>query len=201
MYISAMPIPASPPNTSPDDASPSSAHPLDADAQVAMDALRRLVRALRGSTRATARAHGVSAAQLFALRAAAAEPGLALGALAARTHTQQSSASEVVARLVARGLLERRAHATDGRQRTLYLTAAGRAAVRGARRSVPERLVDALATLPADERAALARGLTRWVAAAGLDTVAPTMFFEARTATARRPRTPAPEHAGAPRAR
>lgn len=155
-----------------------------ADARAAMDALRRLVRALRLSTRASERAHQVSAAQLFALRTVAAEPGLALGALAARTHTRQSTASEVVARLADRGLVERRADATDGRRRALHLTPAGRALVRAARRTVPERLVEALGALPAAERAALARGMTRWVAAAGLDEVEPAMFFEPRARSA-----------------
>lgn len=154
------------------------------DARAAMDALRRLVRALRASTRAAERAHQVSAAQLFALRTVAAEPGLALGALAERTHTRQSTASEVVARLVDRGLVERRLDAADARRRTLHLTPAGRTVVRAARRTVPERLVEALGTLPAGERAALARGLERWVAAAGLGGVEPTMFFEARAGRA-----------------
>ena len=168
----------------------SRADPGAADARAAMDALRRLVRALRTSTRVAERAHQVSAAQLFALRAVAAEPGLALGQLAERTHTRQSTVSEVVARLVDRGLVERRADAADARRRTLHLTAEGRGLVRVARRTVPERLVEALRTLPAAERAGLARGLARWVAAAGLDAVEPTMFFEARARPAAATRAP-----------
>lgn len=148
------------------------------DTRAAMDALRRLVRALRTSTRAAERAHQMSAAQLFVLRTVAAQPGLALGELAARVHTRQSTASEVVARLANQGFVARRTDPADARRRTLHLTATGRALVRTARRTVPERLVEALEALPAPERAALARGLARWVAAAGLDTVAPTMFFE-----------------------
>ena len=156
--------------------------PVDpaADTRAAMDALRRLVRALRVSTRTTERAHQVSAAQLFALRVIAAEPGLALGEVAARTHTRQSTASEVVTRLVDRGLVERRLDPADARRRTLHLTAAGRTLVRAARRTVPERLVAALERLSPAERAALARGLARWVTAAGLADVEPTMFFESR---------------------
>ncbi|HEY0778031.1 MAG TPA: MarR family winged helix-turn-helix transcriptional regulator [Gemmatirosa sp.] len=123
----------------------------------------------------------MSAAQLFVLRTVAAEPGIAVGELAARTHTRQSTVSEVVARLADRGLVERRADAADARRRTLHLTAAARALVRTARRTVPERLVTALDALPPAERAALARGLERWVTAAGLDVVEPTMFFEARS--------------------
>ena len=151
-----------------------------------MDALRQLVRALRVSTRAAERAHQVSAAQLFALRIVAAEPGLALGEVAARTHTRQSTASEVVARLVDRGLVERRLDPADARRRTLHLTVAGRRLVRTARRTVPERLVAALEALPAAERASLARGLARWVDAAGLADVEPTMFFERRPRAAGR---------------
>ena len=84
-----------------------------AEARAALDALRRLVRALRASARVARRDHQVSAAQLFALRAVAAEPGLSLGALAARTHTSQSSCSEVAARLADRGLVERRPERAD----------------------------------------------------------------------------------------
>lgn len=169
-----------------------------ADARAAMDALRRLVRALRVSTRAAEREHQISAAQLFALRSIAAEPGVALGELAGRTYTRQSTASEVVARLVGQGLVERRADPVDARRRTLHLTPAGRGVVRTAQRTVPERLVEALERLPATERAALADGLTRWVAAAGLETVVPTMFFEARGTsgpTRRRGVTAAGRHA------
>jgi DNA-binding MarR family transcriptional regulator len=143
-----------------------------------MNALRRLVRALRTAARDTERTHSVSAAQLFVLRELAAAPGLSFGELAERTHTRQSSVSEVVARLVEAGLVDRTPSSADGRRRELTLTARGRAIADAAPTSMPERLVQSLDALPATTRRALADGLQRWVDAAGLTDVAPAMFFE-----------------------
>jgi DNA-binding MarR family transcriptional regulator len=150
----------------------------DDDTARAMDALRRLVRALRTSARDAERAHAVSAAQLFVLRELAAAPGLSFGDLARRTHTRQSSVSEVVARLVEAGLVARTTATDDGRRRELTLTARGRAIAESAAATMPERLVQSLDALPATTRGALADGLQRWVDAAGLADVAPAMFFE-----------------------
>ena len=150
-----------------------------------MDALRRLVRALRTAARDAERAHAVSAAQLFVLRELAASPGLSFGALAERTHTRQSSVSEVVARLVEARLVDRTPSSADGRRRELTLTARGRTIAEAAPATMPERLVQSLDALPATTRRALADGLQQWVDAAGLADVAPAMFFE-RSAPRRR---------------
>ena len=77
------------------------------DAARAMDSLRRVVHALRTATRASERAFGLSAAQLFVLRQLSVTAGQSLTDLAARTRTTQSSISEVVARLVRNGLVSR----------------------------------------------------------------------------------------------
>ncbi|HZK79090.1 MAG TPA: helix-turn-helix domain-containing protein, partial [Gemmatimonadaceae bacterium] len=77
------------------------------DAGRAMDGLRRVVRALRTGNVQAERTLGISSAQLFALRAIAAQPGGSLRDLAERTLTSQSSVSEVMARLAARRLIKR----------------------------------------------------------------------------------------------
>src|SRR5215471_2955160 len=91
----------------------------------ALDSLRRLVRALRASAHSAERKLGVSGAQLFVLGQLREEPGTSLSRIAERTATDPSSVSVVVARLVARGLIMRKRHATDARRAALSLTAKG----------------------------------------------------------------------------
>jgi DNA-binding MarR family transcriptional regulator len=160
------------------------------DAERTMNALRRLVRALRISTVAVKRTSGISGAQLFVLRELVERPGQSLRDLVARTLTSQSSVSEVVARLVEGGLVSRRAAPDDGRRAVLSPTPAGRALLRAAPPTVQADLVDGLRRVPPRSLSALADGLEQWLAAAGLAHVPPTMFFEpkrrARGARARR---------------
>ena len=164
---------------------PGAGEPATDEATVrVMDGLRRIVRELSASARGApvrGRAGGISGARLYVMRQIAAQPGLSIGELAARTHARQSTVSEVVARLVDAGLVTRRASATDARQASLGLTARGRRAVAGAEQTAQERLAAALATLEPDEREALARGLEAWLAAAGLAEAPATMFFEQDT--------------------
>ena len=155
----------------------------------AMDNLRRIVRAISASARSVS-SRGLSGAQLFVLRQIAAAPSLSLRELADRTLTGQSTVSEVVSRLVERGLVERHADPTDARQTRLQLTARGRTTVRDPEPPAQERLATGLASLAPAERDELARALDRWLEAAGLAELPATMFFEDERVSAR---------AGAPR--
>lgn len=143
-----------------------------------MDALRRIVRALSSGARGVSTRGGVSGAQAFVLRQVHAAPGLTIGELAARTFTGQSAVSEVVARLVARGLVARNPGASDARQTTLTATPAGRRAIRTIAPTAQEELASALGALSPAERRALANVLDKWIASAGLAELSPTMFFE-----------------------
>jgi len=143
-----------------------------------MDAVRRLVRALRAATVESEAAQQVSAAQLFVLRLIGEHGVPTIGELSERTATVQSSVSEVVTRLVARGLVARVPSTSDRRRVALTLTAAGRKLVAAAPETVQERLIDAFMTLPGETQRVLAESLTAWVDAAGLSHVAATMFFE-----------------------
>src|SRR5688500_3244362 len=113
-----------PPDLAPD---PTPSHSTDAEAARVMDALRRIVRALRVSTHASERDLGVSAAQLFVLRQLALAPRQSIGELATRTRTSQGSVSEVVSRLVAHGFVERHTAESDRRRAELSPTTEGRA--------------------------------------------------------------------------
>ena len=158
------------------------ANRLVGDAERAMNALRRLVRALRVSTVAVQRTSGISGAQLFVLRALVKRPGQSMRDLVARTLTSQSTVSEVVARLITRGLVTRRAAPDDGRRAVLNPTPAGRALVRTAPPTVQAALIEGLRRLSPGSRSALADALEQWLGAAGLTEVPPAMFFEPRRA-------------------
>ena len=157
----------------------------DAATRQVLDAIRRIVRALRESSRATERSVGIGAAQLFVLQRLATAPGLSLNELAARTFTHQSSVSVVVSRLVERGLLTRTRGGTDGRRIAISATAAGRAVLARAPAAAQERLLAGLALMGARDRRDLAGLLGRLVDLLALPDRSPPMFFEAAPRAAR----------------
>ena len=142
-----------------------------------MDALRRSVQALRSANADATQRFGVGAAQLFVLRAIAESPGLSLAQLAERTHTSQSSVSEVVGRLVAQGHVEKTPASDDARRRVLQLTERGAATANHTEVPVQQRLIAGLQTLSAEERRRLAELFEAWLRAAGLESTRATMFF------------------------
>lgn len=146
----------------------------------AMDALRRVVRALSTSAHGLPGRHGVSGAQLFVMRQLAAMPGCSVGELARRTLAGQSTISGVVARLVQRGFIARVTSTEDARQAVLTLTPKGRRAIVGAKPTAQERLAQSLETLSPAQRESLAQGLEAWLAEAGLTEEPITMFLEER---------------------
>jgi DNA-binding MarR family transcriptional regulator len=150
----------------------------DAEVRDILDALRRVVRALRVSASSAEKRVGLSGAQLFVLQRLAQRPALSLAELASLTLTDPSSVSVVTARLVDAGLVERKASPRDARRAELSLTAAGRALLRRAPDPAQEALIAAVGRLPVAERRALGRGLARIAQEMGVDGGAPVMFFE-----------------------
>jgi DNA-binding MarR family transcriptional regulator len=145
-----------------------------------MNAVRRIVQALRIASRATENRFGVSAAQLFVLQKLAEGGSASVNDLAARTLTHQSSVSVVVQRLEDRGLVERATSPADARRMVLSLTGAGRSLVRKSPQAAQERLIDAIKRLPSSDRRTLATLLDR-VAREALGEAAPgapPLFFE-----------------------
>jgi DNA-binding MarR family transcriptional regulator len=149
----------------------------------AMNALRRLVSALRSSGAAASRQHGMSVAQLFALRIIARQPRLSMGELADFTLTTPSAVSEVTSRLVVRGLVRREPDPVDHRRVLVSLTHEGEALHEGLEETVPERLVSALGSMDPESRKCLSATLEDWVVQAGLGDVAPAMFGEGKVST------------------
>ncbi len=143
-----------------------------------MDALRRFVRALRAADRATERAFGVSAGQLFVLQQLAEEPRQSLQRLAERTLTATSSASEVVTRLVNAGLVSRSRSLEDGRRVILEVTASGHGVLAQAPRPVQLRMIDGLRALSEEDRHLLADTMDTWLVQAGLASIPATILFD-----------------------
>jgi DNA-binding MarR family transcriptional regulator len=143
--------------------------------RAAMQALRRIVRALRLAERANERTLGISVAQLFVLRHLVDGPR-SNRELAEHTLTDPSSVSVVVTRLCERGLVERGPDERDARRIAIALTDEGRALLRRSPEVPQTRLFAALAALPAPRSRALAETLTEIAEALGA--VDPTFFFE-----------------------
>lgn len=129
------------------------------DARALLDALRAVTRELRLAERGRDSQLGLQPAQLHALRELAARPANSLAELAGRTHTDPSSASVVVQRLVARGLVARVEAGADRRRTELKVTAAGRALAARAPASAVTRVAGALASIGTRQTAALSRNL------------------------------------------
>ncbi len=142
---------ASPPAVAPDGAE-------SAEARALLDALRAVARELR-LAEGRGRATGLPPAQLRTLRELADRPAASLADLAERTHTDPSSASVVVQRLVERGLVVRADAQADRRRTELRLTAAGRALASRAPGDAVARVAGALSPLGERQAAALSRNL------------------------------------------
>lgn len=143
-----------------------------------MNAVRSIVRALRINTRAIELKMGISLAQLFVLQQLAERSASSLNELADRTATHQSSVSVVVRRLVERGLVSRTAAAADKRRIEIEVTAAGRELLAGAPMTIQTQLMQALNRMSADDQAALADLLERWLHEANVDLATPPMLGE-----------------------
>ena len=133
------------------------------DVGVILDALRSIVRELRLASREAEQRVGVHGAQLHALRQLADNSSMSLTELADRTHTDISSVSVVVSRLVEQGLVARKSADDDRRRLSLGLTARGRSLIRRAPETGTSRLLRASAHLSDREVHTLANGLGKLV--------------------------------------
>lgn len=132
-----------------------------------LDAIRRLVQHLRIADRAAQGELGISAAQLFVLVELGKTPALSLNELATRTHTDQSSVSVVVSRLVDAGLMTRDRDERDARRLVLNLTQNGRAIMARAPAVPQEQIIAIAERLPPDELQRFADSFTALVDALG----------------------------------
>ena len=153
------------------------------DSQRVLDAVRRLVRHLRLADRSAQSALGLSSAQLFVLSELGKTPAISLGELAERTHTDQSSVSVVVTRLVESGLVQRERAGEDARRLELSLTRAGRAALQKAPAVTQERILQAIERLPAAEQKRFADTFSRLLDDIGAEGKPPMLFEDEKPAS------------------
>lgn len=95
-----------------------------AEAEVVRRSVRAVHRYFERSIQERAEAAGFTLPQVRVLRHLTAHPGATVTTLGASLEISQSTASGIVARLVAKGVLERRAVAEDRRSAGLWPTAA-----------------------------------------------------------------------------
>jgi DNA-binding MarR family transcriptional regulator len=162
------------PSTNP----PGSANDQQTIAEI-MDGVRAVVRALRVNTRAIEKQMGISLAQLWVLQILEQGPAESLNELAVATATHQSSVSVVVRRLVERELVTRTTVSADKRRVRIELTDAGKSLLGKAPATVQVALVSALRRMAPARRNELAKLMSDWLTAAGLDlTKEPPMLME-----------------------
>lgn len=143
-----------------------------------MNGLRHIVQALRQSSSHVERVTGLTGAQYYLLRQISRHDRLSVNDLAALTFTHQSTVSEVIGKLEARGLVVRRRSPDDGRRAELGLSEAGEALLAGGYLTAQERIAAALETLPEATVQGLADGLNALITSGGLDATPPVLFFE-----------------------
>jgi DNA-binding MarR family transcriptional regulator len=95
--------------------------------------------------------------------------------------TTQSSVSEVVSKLVKRGLVTRASAADDRRRAELRVAPAGYKVLTAAPETPQEKLLAGLISMGPARQRELAAGLEEWLKSSGLDNLPPTMFFEGET--------------------
>lgn len=147
--------------------------------QAILDGIRRIVRALRESSRAAEAHYGLTGAQLFVLQTLSrSERPLSLNELAEKTRTHQSSVSVVVSRLVEKGLVLRTRAAEDARRLEIALTDEAEGLLRDAPGAAQERLLRGVKQLPDLQRRQLSRAITGLAVAMEAEAGPPAMFFE-----------------------
>lgn len=109
---------------------------------------RVLIGSMHRHYRLVEQACGVSGAYIWAMEQLAVTPGLQVGDLARQLAVHQSTASNMVEKLVRGGLVERRRAPQDRRNVHLYLTARGRRLMRRAPEPHRGALQQALMDLP-----------------------------------------------------
>ena len=164
-----------------------------------VDSIRRLLRALRIAARATLATAGVSAAQLFVLRALVDGEAASLTDLGERTMTDRTSVTAVVDRLVQGGLVTKATSDEDRRRASIRITPKGRTVLRGAPRPPTALLIEALERVEPAELRRIERGLSSLTRAMGIDGEPAAMLFEDASVDAT-PRTPSTRSRRAKRA-
>jgi MarR family transcriptional regulator, lower aerobic nicotinate degradation pathway regulator len=154
-----------------------------ADAQAIFDSLRKIVRAIRLSSKKSEKEIGISSAQFFVLqKIAERETPPSINELAEATLTHQSSVSVVVSKLLRKKLIERVRSQTNSRSVEVRLSKQGLDLLRESHHSLQERLMNAVVGMEERDRQGLVQGLAILIQKAGLQEEEESLFFEDRKA-------------------
>jgi len=129
-----------------------------------LEQFRVIVKSIRRHYQDVERRAGVSGAQLWALAQIASQPGARVGELARALAIHQSTASNLLRALEARGLVARERRGRDLRTVQLYVTGKGTRLLAGAPRPLIGVLQQALSGLPTVRLRALHAELARVIA-------------------------------------
>jgi DNA-binding MarR family transcriptional regulator len=110
--------------------------------------------------------HGLTQRQYTVLAAAGAAEGLSQSDLVRVTGIDRSTLADLVARMIAKGLLERERSATDARANTVRLSAGGRSALAEGGKPAARSDAKLLELLPSKKRESFVKTLTALAAAA-----------------------------------
>lgn len=144
-----------------------------------LDAIRRILRSLRESSRAAENELGLSGAQLLVLQFLKSGKPLSVNELAQRTKTHQSSVSTVVTKLFNAHLVKRQASEDDGRKLEIALTTAGAKLLKQKSPALAqEKLFAAISGLSLAKQKQLAELLQQVVEDAGFADQPASLFFE-----------------------
>lgn len=142
-----------------------------------VNGLRRIVRALELFSRETHRDFGLTAPQLWALKALEHHGPLPVGALAEQLHVGQSSVSILLTRLQERGLVRRVRQKDDKRIVCIELTDRAVALCRTAPDPAQSRLVHGLSRMPGAQLTRIRLSIDELTYALEAEDVKPTFFF------------------------
>lgn len=149
------------------------------EAQLVLDAIRRIVRALRAFSKSTEKELGLSTAQIYVLQKLLdSKTPLSVNELAEATFTHQSSVSVVITKLVDRRLITRATNENDSRSIKLSITDQGKYLLGKSPTSIQERLTSALAKMSRKEREGLVEGLRVLIEKAGMQDDEAPMLME-----------------------
>jgi DNA-binding MarR family transcriptional regulator len=130
-----------------------------------LEQFRVIFRSIRRHYHSVEKRAGISGALLWALAQVAANPGTQVGGLAKALAIHQSTASNLLGRLEARGLLSRRREGKDQRKVQLFATAKGLRVLKRAPQPLIGVLQQALSDLPASKLHRLQQQLHSLIAA------------------------------------
>jgi DNA-binding MarR family transcriptional regulator len=136
---------------------------MNRQSEIALVALRRILKATEANVKTLAARSGLTASQLLALQSLATRGEMLVGDLARMLDLRHATISILLDKLQDLGLVERRKHEHDRRKVWVRITPAGIERLRGAPGLLQNRFRQRFSALPEWEQSMLLAGLQRIV--------------------------------------